>query len=63
MTRNGRVAANELHEVSRTTKMEEASLSFLLKFSMLSLHLLMPRVPPIRSMRPAFLREALALST
>ena len=42
VTRNGSVAANELHEVSRTTKMEEASLSFLFKLSMPSLHLLMP---------------------
>lgn len=42
VTRNGSVAANELHEVSHTTKMEEASLSFLFKLSMPSLHLLMP---------------------
>lgn len=41
-TWDGRVAANELHEVSRTTKMKEASLSFLFKLSMPSLHLLMP---------------------
>lgn len=43
VTRNGRVAANELHEVSRTTKTEEASLGFLFTLSMLSLHL--PMLP------------------
>lgn len=39
VSQNGRVAANELHVVSRTTKTEEASLSFLFKLSMLSPHL------------------------
>ena len=42
VNRNGRVTANELHEVSRTTKTEEASLSSLSKLSMLSLHLPVP---------------------
>lgn len=41
-TWGGRVAANELHEASRTTKPGKASLSFLFKLSMPSLHLLMP---------------------
>ena len=42
VTRNGRVHAKELHEVSRTTKPRKASLSFLFKLSMSSLRLLMP---------------------
>ena len=41
VARDSSDAANELHEVSRTTKMEETSLSFLLKLSMPSLHLSM----------------------
>jgi hypothetical protein len=39
VSQNSRVAATELHEVSRTTKPRKASLSFLSKLSMLSLHL------------------------
>lgn len=41
-TWDGRAAANELHEVSRTTKAGKASLSFLSELSMLSLHLPAP---------------------
>lgn len=57
-TWDGRVAANELHEISRTTKMGEASLSFLFKLSMPSLHLLMPPMTPVHTMRPASSRDA-----
>ena len=57
-TWDGRVAANELHEVSRTTKMGEASLSFLFRLSMPSLHLLMSPMTPVHTMRPASSRDA-----
>lgn len=62
-TRNGRAATNELHEVSRTTKTEEASLSLLSKLSMLSLRLPMPPRAADMLYDAGALRDALALST
>ena len=64
-TWDGRVAANELHEILHAMKPREALLSFLFKLSMPSLHLLMPPYAACatHSMGPASLRDALALST
>lgn len=64
-TWDGRVAANELHEILHAMKPREALLRFLSKLSMSSLHLLMPprAAYATHSMGPASLRDALALST
>lgn len=61
VTRNGRVAANELHEVLHATRLREALLSFLsnLTYAIAS----PPNAPacrPTHSMGPASLRDVLS---